>query len=109
MSEIDEAITKIEVSDIDGKVLLKFSKDTRNLVMDPENARVIAEGIAKAAYKARYGHKPTGGEQRSIISEQIRMRMINRCTHVIRSLQDQKKMPGYIANHVIDIVLSEVT
>lgn len=103
----DEIPTSVAVGDKDGKVLLQFSKPTQNLVMDPENARQIAEGIARAAYTCHYGKPPAGST--SIINQDIQTRLISRLTLVIRSLQDKGKQPGYIAAEVLDIVLREVT
>ena len=98
--------TKVSIGDDSGKVVLKFSRPTENLVMDPENARQIAEGIAKAAYTASTGINPN--QKSSIISEQIRMRLITRTTHIIRNLQDKKTLPGRIAAEVVDTILSDV-
>lgn len=62
--------------------------------------------MARAAYSARYGIK--ADESKSIISDQKRMMLVTRVTHVIRSLQDKGKLPGVIASHVVDTILSEV-
>lgn len=101
-----EPETTISISDHEGMVVMQFSKPTENLVMEPENARQIGEGMARAAYSARYGVSPD--QSRSIISDQKRMLLVTRATHIIRSLQDKGKMPGVIASQVVDAILSEV-
>ena len=98
---------KVAIKDEDGKVIWAFSRKTESIVMDPENARQIAEGTAKAAYAAVYGKAPEEG--RSIITEDVQTKLLNRLTLSIRSLQDQNKLPGYIAAEVLNIVLREVT
>ena len=97
--------TTVSIGDSNGKVVLTFSQPTTNIVMEPENARQIGEGMARAAYTAKYGLKPQG---KSVISDQKRMLLITRVTHVIRSLQDKGKLPGMIASQVVDTILSEV-
>lgn len=98
--------TSIEVSDHEGKVVLKFSKPTLHLVMEPENARLIGEGIARAAYTAKTGINPKSAK--SVISAELRMRLVTRATHIIRNLTDKKVLPGRIAAEVVDSILSEV-
>lgn len=98
--------TTIAVGDEGGQVILRFPGSVEWCALDPETARQVGEAIARAAYKAHTGREPEKG--RSIISEQVRTRMITRCTHVIRSLQDKGRLPGFIAAEVVDTVLSEV-
>ena len=97
----------IGIKDEDGKVIWQFSRKTESIVMDPENARQIAEGTAKAAYACVYGRAPEEGK--SVINENMQMKLLNRLTLSIRSMQDKNKKPGYIAAAVLDIVLREVT
>jgi len=97
--------TRLEISDRDGKVLWSFSRPTEHMLMEPENARAIAEATAKAAYVCQFG---VIANKDSTISEAVRMRLITRATHVIRSLQEKKKLPGFIASEVIDVILSEI-
>jgi len=102
----DEPITWA-IKDHGGKVVVEFSRQTRNVVMDPENARAIGEGIAKAAYAAQYGAAPEEG--RNVISEQVMSKLMTRLTLVIRQMQDTNKAPAYIASSVLDVVMREVT
>jgi hypothetical protein len=92
---------------VQGRVELQYLEGPRSrVVMDSENARQIAEGIAKAAYEARHGRKPD--ESKSNLAEAIRERMINRVAIVAGSLAEQGKSNREIAQTVVDIVMSEL-
>lgn len=99
--------TMVAVGERSGKVVLTFSKPIQWLPLDPENARQIAEQMAKSAYTARYGREPTG-EPRSMITEKLRKHMRSRATIIIRTLMEENRGPGYIANHVVDAILREL-
>lgn len=106
MSELQgDGTTTVAVGERDGQVILSFPKPIQWAAFDPETAAQIGEAIAKEAYQCRYGRKH---ESKSVIGEQVRMRLITRATHVIRSLQDKGKLPGVIASEVVDTILSEV-
>lgn len=96
----------VAIGERNGQVVLQFHEPIQWAAFDPETARQIGEAIAREAYQIRYGVKPAEGK--SVISEEIRMRLMTRATHVIRSLQDKGKLPGYIAAQVVDTILSEV-
>lgn len=92
---------------VNGKVELQYLEGPRaRVVMDSENARQIAEGIAKAAYEARYGTKPAEGA--SQLGEEMRTRMVNRVAIVAGSLAEQGKSNREIAAAVVDIVMTEL-
>ena len=92
---------------VQGRVELQYLEGPRSrVVMDSENARQISEGIAKAAYEARYGKKPNEGA--SGLAEAIRERMVNRVAIIAGSLAEQGKSNREIAQTVVDIVMSEL-
>ncbi len=92
---------------VQGRVELQYLEGPRSrVVMDSENARQIAEGIAKAAYEARYGTKPAEG--RSNLADAMRERMINRVAIVAGSLAEQGKSNREISMAVVDIVMTEL-
>lgn len=101
MSEI-----RMEIGDRDGMVVIHLAKPTDEITITPEVARQIAETLARSAYSAAYNLQAP--ENKSKIAERIRGKLLNRITHVIRSLQEQGKPPLYIANHVVDTVMSEM-
>jgi len=72
--------TEISIGECDGKVILNIfdvEKEIRTeAVIDAENARQIAEGLARASYKAHYGYEPINGG--SIISRQMHTDAVNR-------------------------------
>ena len=99
--------TTCAVGERDGQVVLTFPFPVEWATFDPETARQIGEAMAREAYKAKYGR--ASNEKGSVISEQIRTRLISRVTIIIRSMQNKQKLPGYIAAEVVDSVLQEVT
>ena len=99
--------TTCAVGERDGQVVLTFPLPVEWATFDPETARQIGEAMAREAYKAKYGR--SSSEKGSVISEQIRTRLISRVTIIIRSMQNKQKLPGYIAAEVVDSVLQEVT
>ena len=99
--------TTCAVGDRDGHVVLQFPEAVQWAAFDPETARQIGEAMAKAAYKARFGVEP--GNMKSQLVDQIRTRLHTSATHMIRSMINQRQLPGVIAQEVVDLVLREVT
>ena len=91
---------------VKGRVELHFETPRTRVVMDSENARVIAEGIAKAAYEARYGTKPAEGQSR--LGEALRERMINRGAIVSKSMAESGRSNRDIVAAMVDIIMSEL-
>ena len=92
---------------VKGRVELQFTEGPRaRVVMDSENARLIGEGIAKAAFEARYGKKPNEGA--SGLAEALRERMVNRVTIVAGSMAEQGKSNREIAVAIVDIIMGEL-
>ncbi len=89
-----------------GRVEMHFPTPRTRVVMDSENARQIAEGIAKAAYEARYSRKPD--ESRSGLADTIRERMVTRVALVAGSMARDGKSNQEIAKAVVDIVMGEL-
>ena len=75
-----------------------------NFILKPDEAETIGEQMARDAYKARTGKTP---DSNSVIAERIKGKMLFRCAHVIKNLQDKNKSPEYIANEVVNLILSE--
>ena len=89
-----------------GKVDVQFGQPRLRILMDSENARVISEGIAAAAYEARYGVKPREGV--SQVGEQKRVAMVTMVAKVAGTLARQGKNNMEIAQGVVDAILQEV-
>jgi len=99
--------TTCAVGERDGQVILSFPEPVDHAVFDAETARNIGLEMAKCAYKAHTGAENTTGQV--VITETLRERMILNITHMIRSLEQKKHKPRYIAMNVVDAVLQEVT
>ena len=105
--------TRVEISDQDGKVVLRFSKPTQNLVLEPQNAFPIAEAVARAAHTAKFGQTPPDGsylaqQVRARLTEGLHARMVIRATRLISNLIERKHAPDYVARQVVDAILAEV-
>ncbi len=98
--------TTCAIGNRDGQVVMTFPTAVEWAAFDPETARQIGEALAREAYAVRYGRSPVS---KSVISDEIRTRLLNRATIIIRSLQEKGRMPGFIAMEVVDAILSEVT
>ena len=99
--------TTCAIGNRDGMVVQEFPHPVTWAAFDPETARQIGEAMAKEAYYLHTGLKPEAGK--SIISEQKRSLLVTRITHIIRSMNAQEKLPGYIAAQVVDTILAEVS
>lgn len=98
----------IAVGVIKGRVHVELPPGHDWFAMDPENARQIAEGIAKAAYEAHHGVKPGGVGGASAITDDIRQKCINRAAIVADSLAREGKNNQEIAAGVVDVLLPMV-
>ena len=97
----------VAIGEKDGQVIMTFSSPIQWLPMDAENARQIAEQLARSAYKARFGKEPY--ENRSYITDTIRQGLHARATLIIRSMTTQGKKSNHIASQVVDEILKEIT
>jgi len=87
------------------RVVCRFQKAVSWLELDPDTAKAVGEEMAKCAFEIHYGKRPTS---QNAISLEIRNRLVTRVQHVIRSTQEQKKTPKYVAESVVDTILSEL-
>lgn len=111
MSSVDVAIGVVE-----GKVVAQWKEPMTEITFDPKNAYSVGMHLARAAMEAHNGHA-TGKETEFIagelaqvrikVSDLQRMAMVHQVATIIRSLLDQKRTPGYIAQHAVDTVLRE--
>lgn len=107
---------QVAVGVVEGKVVAKWHEPTNEIVFDPQNAYSVGMHMARAAMEAHQG-MPTGKELEFIagelaqvkvkVSDLQRMAMIQEVSVIIRSLIDQKRNAGYIAQHAVDAVLKE--
>ena len=104
----------VAIGVFEGKVIATWQKPTTQIVFDPQNAFQIGEAMARAAHEAKYGAPPQsdGGyiaeQVKARVTENMRVRMINRVVLMLGSMQRQKKTPGHIAMALVDAILREV-
>ncbi len=96
----------IAVGVVKGRVHVELPPGHDWFAMDPENARVIGEGLARAAYEARYGVKPSTMESR--LATDRRVQMIARVRLVANSMARDGKNDLQIATAVVDVILKEI-
>lgn len=102
----DDSKVEGAIGVIKGRVEIHYPQPRRRVVFDSENARVFGEMMAKAAYEARYGVKPTEGASR--LGEDMRTRMVARVALVAGSMARDMKSNQEIAAAVVDIVMKEL-
>lgn len=108
--------TDVAIGVVDGKVVAHWHEPTNEIVFDPKNAYSVGMHLARAAMEAHQG-KPTGSELEFIagelaevkmkVTDMHRMAMIQTVASIVRTLIDQKRNAGYIAQHCVDAVLKE--
>lgn len=102
-----DGATELMVLKERGRVVLRFPEPKLWVAMDPENARLIAEAIARAAYETRFGLlAPING--RSALSTHMRDKLARRIAIVMQSLIKDGRDPVYIATQLVEIVFKEV-
>jgi hypothetical protein len=101
---------ELAVGDANGCVQLVLSEVTDRVALEPANATVIAEAIARAAYNAAYGTKRTlTGHGPSIISNQVRNRMVARIALMLKGMTEGNRSHRFQAEQIVDTILAEVT
>lgn len=110
----DKGKNLVMVGDEKGQVFLRFEEPKLWLKMEPQNAFDIAEAIARAAHKARFGEAVASdanylaGQVRARLTEDLRDRMVVRAALVMRDLIEKKQSPDYVARQVVDTIFAAV-
>lgn len=110
MSSLPPGVTQtVQISDRDGLVLLHFEKPIEWCALDPATAAGVAESLARASYKAKFGDTPTT-EKQSQITEQIRVRLQKRVELMLRSMAGEVPRVEFDvqATRVTDAIFKEV-
>ena len=98
----------------EGMVIVRFPQPMAFIAMEPENARNIAEGLARAAYEAKTGQAapPTGSEiareARDRFTERVRLKLITRLALVMNGETFISKAPKDRARTLVDIIMTEL-
>ena len=95
----------LAIGERDGAVVLSFSRDVRECVLDAETARAAGEQLARSAYRAHYGHEPTAA--RSQISRDKRAHLVARATLMLRSMGAQGLTPERQARELVAMLVAE--
>ena len=105
---IGDGASEVAIGINGGKVVLRFPKALEWVALDPENARQIAEAIARCAYEAHYGRPAQTAK--SQLSNQKHVALIRRVTLMLGSFQRESSLPSNnkMATAIVDSILSEV-
>jgi len=97
----------LAIEERDGAIVLYIGETYA--ILKPDQAIEIGEMIVQYGSNQNPGSiaMPSARAQ-TIISEKIRNKLYQRTSLVIKNLQERKKLPMYVAQSVVDIVLSEV-
>lgn len=97
----------VAVGEEAGQVKLIFPKPIQWAVFDPQTAKEIGMAMAKTSYEIISGQKQEISGAK-VLTAEIEAKLINRLTHVIRSLSEKGKPTGFIAQECLTVVLREV-
>jgi len=76
------------------------------IIMPPEQAMEIGKVLVQYGYHAVTGQDY---DAKRVMSEQIRNKLLQRLSLVIKNMSDKGQKPMYVAQEVMDVVLREVT
>lgn len=102
----DDGITEMVIFAHNGKIIQRFARPMLFVAYDPQNMGAIVNRILGAVKEA--GHTAVINMPKRKITEKQRSALITRATHVFRSLAEKGKPPAYIAQHVVDSVISAI-
>lgn len=105
---INNGSTQVAIGLRDGRVVMQFPQAIEWFAMDPQNAKEIAEGIARASYEAHYG-RPPPESARSVIGEEKLKLLTTKVAFMLSKLAEQGRSNGYVARAIIEAVLAEAT
>jgi hypothetical protein len=116
VSDAGNGSVDVAIGVFEGKVVASWHEPVAEISFDPKNAYTIGMHLARAAMEAHQG-RATGKEFEFIagelaevkvkVSDVQRMAMVMKVSTIVRSLIDQKRSAGYIAQHCVDAVLQD--
>mgnify|MGYP001572496761 CR=1 FL=1 len=106
----DNVTQTIQISDRDGLCIMHFEKPVEWVALDPSTAASVAEALARASYKAKFGDVPTT-EKKSQITEQLRVRLTKRIELMLQSMAGEVPRVEFKvqASRVTDEIFKEVS
>jgi len=105
----------IAIGEDRGRVVLMWHKPATSVTLEPQNAFVLAENLARAAHAARFpGEKlPDTGylaaQIRAKVTEELRDRLVARAAMMLHSARQSPKSDGQIALEIVDQLLAAVS
>lgn len=105
----------VAVGVVEGKVVAQWHRPVTQIVFDPQNAFQIGEALARAAHEARFPGEKLPSDRsylaeqvRAKLTEDLRVRMINRVSLMMQGEQFRTWTPGKQALHLVDAIFREV-
>ena len=95
------------VGDEGGFVILRFKQPVMWVKLDPPTALRVGEAMSRSSYRAKFGDTPTPLANKQI-TEQIRVRLINTATLIVRTGVADCSDAKVIAQRVVDNCLREL-
>lgn len=102
----DDGMTEMVIFAHHAKVIMRFARPMLFVAFDPKNMGEVLNRLIACIKEA--GATPVINMPKRKITEQQRQAMITRATHVYRSMTEQGKPPAYVAQHVVDSIISMV-
>lgn len=112
---MSDGASQVVVGDENGRVFLRFPDPKAWIAFDPDNARLVAEAMARAAYKAHYGRDAPA--DRSVLGQQVKARvtdeihdtMVQRIALMLNSMRENRQFSnGQLALILVDRIFSDV-
>jgi hypothetical protein len=106
----------VAIGVFEGQVVARWKDPLREITFDPPNAYKIGLALSHAALEAHNGAAGKeavefiAGELAEVkvhVSDLQRMAMVQVVATIVRTLTDQKRTAGYIAQHCVDAVLKD--
>jgi hypothetical protein len=98
----------VQLSHIPQRVVLHFQQAVHWVALDPQTAANLSEAMARAAYAARFGDTPTT-QDKSQITEQVRVRLTKRVELMLRTFEGKARRPDLKvqASQIVEACMKE--
>lgn len=106
----------VAIGVVGAKVVARWIEPVTQIEFDAANAYKVGLALSHAALEAHKGARKSKdvefidgelAQVKLVVSDVLRDMLIASVATIVKTLQDQKKTPGYIAMHCVDAVLRE--